>query len=157
MPSSEDADGSIDPRNRYVSGKIRRGWIETVAMNAADEERPPPEVIQQMITSSNQFLNEAREAGVKMLAGTDVPTTGTFLGFSLHDELALLVETYGMTPMEALRSATAVPAAFMGMDAEVGTIEVGKRADLVSARRRPARRHQEHATDRHGDRERPGV
>jgi len=127
----EDADGAIDARNRYVSGKIRRGWIETVAMNAADEERPPPEVIQQMMTSSNQFLNEARLAGVKMMAGTDVPTTGTFLGFSLHDELALLVETYGMTPMEALRSATAVPAAFMGLAAEVGTIEVGRRADLV--------------------------
>lgn len=127
----DDADGAIDARNRYVSGKIRRGWIETVAMNAADEERPPPEVIQQMMTSSNQFLNEARLAGVKMMAGTDVPTTGTFFGFSLHDELALLVETYGMTPMEALRSATAVPAAFMGLAAEVGTIEVGRRADLV--------------------------
>ena len=66
-----------------------------------------------------------------MLAGTDVPTAGTFLGFSLHDELALLVATYGLTPMEALRSATAVPAAFMGVDATVGTIAVGKRADLV--------------------------
>ena len=127
----EDTGGAIDARNRYVPGKIRRGWIETVAMNAADEERPPPEVIQQMIASSNQFLDEARLAGVKMMAGTDVPTTGTFFGFSLHDELALLVETYGMTPMEALRSATAVPAAFMGMAAEVGTIEVGRRADLV--------------------------
>lgn len=127
----EDAEGTIDTRNRYVAGKIRRGWIETVAMNAADEERPPPEVIRQMIASSNQFLDEARSAGVKMMAGTDVPTTGTFFGFSLHDELALLVETYRMTPMEALRSATTVPAAFMGMDAEVGTIEVGQQADLV--------------------------
>ncbi|GAG04508.1 unnamed protein product [marine sediment metagenome] len=84
-----------------------------------------------MMTGSNQFLAEARSAGVKMMAGTDVPTTGTFFGFSLHDELALLVETYGMTPMEALASATAIPAAFMGMDAEAGTIEAGKWADLV--------------------------
>jgi len=127
----EDADGAIDARNRYVSGKIRRRWIETIAMNAADEERPPPEVIQQMMAGSNQFLDEARLAGVKMMAGTDVPTTGTFFGFSLHDELALLVETFGMTPVEALLSATAVPATFMGMDAEVGTIVVGRRADLV--------------------------
>jgi imidazolonepropionase-like amidohydrolase len=126
-----DVEGAIDARNRYVSSRIRQRWIETVELNAADDERPPPEVIQQMITGSNQFLFEARQAGVKMLAGTDVPTTGTFLGFSLHDELALLVERYGMTPMEALRSATALPAAFMGMDAEVGTIEVGRRADLV--------------------------
>ena len=127
----EDAEGSIDVRNRYVSRKIRRGWIETVELNAADEERPPPEVIRQMMASSNQFLDEARLAGVKMMAGTDVPTTGTYFGFSLHDELTLLVETFGMTPMEALRSATAVPATFMGLDAEVGTIVVGKRADLV--------------------------
>jgi imidazolonepropionase-like amidohydrolase len=128
---AEDAEGAIDPRNRYVSRELRQVWIETVAVNVADDERPPPEVIQQMITSSDQFLYDARQAGVKMLAGTDVPTVGTVPGFSLHDELALLVETYGMTPMEALRSATALPAAFMGMDAEVGTIETGKLADLV--------------------------
>ncbi len=128
---AEDAEGAIDARNRYVSRAIRESWIETVALNAADDERPPPEIIQQMITSSNQFLNEARQAGVKFLAGTDVPTTGTFFGFSLHDELELLVTTYGMTPIEALRSATALPAAFMQLDNEMGTIDVGKRADLV--------------------------
>ena len=127
----EDTEGALDSRNRYVSRAIRQRWIETVAVNSADTERPPPEVIQQMMTGSNQFLAEARSAGVKMMAGTDVPTTGTFFGFSLHDELALLVGTYGMTPMEALRSATAIPAVFMGMDAEVGTIEAGKWADLV--------------------------
>jgi len=126
-----DTIGDIDSRNRYVSREIRQSWHETVELNAADKERPPPESIAQMIDSSNQFLSEARRAGVKMMAGTDTPTTGTFFGFSLHDELALLVETYGMTPMEALRSATALPAAFMGKDSEVGTIEVGKRADLV--------------------------
>jgi hypothetical protein len=126
-----DTFGAIDSRNRYVSRKIRQSWLETLELNAADKERPPPKSIKQMIDSSNHFLSEARRAGVKMMAGTDAPTTGTFFGFSLHDELALLVETYGMTPMEALRSATALPAAFMGVDSEVGTIEVGKRADLV--------------------------
>jgi len=126
-----DSAGVIDPRNRYVSGAIRASWIETVEMNAADEERPPPGVIAQMIAGSNRFIVEAREAGVRILAGTDSPTTGTFFGFSLHDELALLVSTYGMTPMEALRSATALPAELMGLSEELGTIEAGKRADLV--------------------------
>jgi imidazolonepropionase-like amidohydrolase len=127
----KDTDGVIDSCNRYVSREIRQSWLETVELNAADKGRPPPESIKQMIDSSNHFLSEARRAGVKMMAGTDAPTTGTFFGFSLHDELALLVEMYGMTPMEVLRSATTVPAAFMGMDSKVGTIEVGKRADLV--------------------------
>jgi imidazolonepropionase-like amidohydrolase len=128
---AHDAEGAIDIRNRYVSNRMRESWVETVALNAADEERPPPELIHKMITDSNEFLYEARQAGVQILAGTDCPTTGTFLGFSLHEELALLVETYGMTPMEALRSATVLSAAFMDLDAEVGTIEAGKRADLV--------------------------
>lgn len=137
MPSAalgalvEDRDGAIDPRNRYVSRAIRQSWLETVALNARDAERPPPEVIRQMMDDSNQFLLDARQAGVPMLAGTDAPTTGILFGFSLHDELALLVEVFGMTPMEALRAATALPAAFMGVDAAVGTIEVGKRADMV--------------------------
>jgi imidazolonepropionase-like amidohydrolase len=84
-----------------------------------------------MIDDSNAFLREARAAGVKMLAGTDVPTTGTFIGFSLHDELELLVETYGLSPMEALQSATADAAAFLEMNEDVGTIAEGKRADLI--------------------------
>lgn len=128
---AEDRDGTIDPRNRYVSRAIRRSWLETVELNARDAERPPPEAIRQMMADSNQFVRDARRAGVKILAGTDVPTTGTFIGFSLHDELVRLVEEYGMTPMEAIRSATVLPAVFVGLAAELGTIEVGKHADLV--------------------------
>ena len=53
-----------------------------------------------------------------------------FPGFSLHDELALLVES-GLTPLAALQAATINPAKFMGRSAELGTIEAGKIADLV--------------------------
>lgn len=127
----EDDGGRLDPRNRYVSRAIRQSWQETVDLNARDTERPPPEVIRQMMAGSNDFLLEAWQASVPIMAGTDAPTTGTFFGFSLHDELVLLVETFGMTPMEALQSATAVPASFMGLDASAGTIAVGMRADLV--------------------------
>jgi imidazolonepropionase-like amidohydrolase len=128
---AHDSAGAIDSRNRYVSRGIRRSWIEAVELNARDVERPSPEVIRKMMAESNEFLLEAKRAGVPVLAGTDVPSAGTFFGFSLHDELVLLVETFDMTPMAALRSATAVPAAFVGQDAHLGTIEVGKRADLV--------------------------
>jgi imidazolonepropionase-like amidohydrolase len=79
--------------------------------------------------------NQAREmrivggmqrAGVGILAGTDVVP----IGFSLHDELALLVEA-GLTEMQALQAATRNPAAYLGQLDMAGTIEVGKRADLV--------------------------
>jgi imidazolonepropionase-like amidohydrolase len=49
----------------------------------------------------------------------------------LHDELELLVSGIGLTPAEALQSATRIPAEFMGMGANLGTVEKGKLADLV--------------------------
>jgi imidazolonepropionase-like amidohydrolase len=51
-------------------------------------------------------------------------------GFSLHDELALLVEA-GLTPLQALQTATINPARFLGQEALFGTIAAGKTADLV--------------------------
>jgi hypothetical protein len=65
-------------------------------------------------------------AGIPIVVGTDQ----TVPGHSVHRELELYVEA-GFTPMEALQSATLIAAHAMGMDKEVGTIEPGKRADLV--------------------------
>ena len=67
---------------------------------------------------------------VMLLAGTDLSVNFKWLspGASLHDELALLVVA-GLSPMEALQTATRNPGRFLHIDA--GTIEVGQRADLV--------------------------
>ena len=67
-----------------------------------------------------------QRAGVPVVAGTDVGVPG----HTLHRELELYVKA-GFTPLEAIQAATIVPARVMKVDAEVGTIEVGKRADLV--------------------------
>lgn len=76
------------------------------------------------------FVGEMQRAGVGILAGTDPPGRGVFPGFSLHDELALLVQA-GLTPMEALQAATRNPAKFFGKLDSFGTVERGKIADLV--------------------------
>ncbi|HVF67494.1 MAG TPA: amidohydrolase family protein, partial [Pyrinomonadaceae bacterium] len=73
---------------------------------------------------------EMHRAGVKILAGTDTMNSYCFPGFSLHDELGLLVEA-GLSPLEALRTATVNPAKYLGLSNELGTIEKGKLADLV--------------------------
>jgi imidazolonepropionase-like amidohydrolase len=65
-------------------------------------------------------------AGVTIVPGSD---TG-LLGYGLDRELELYVQA-GMTPMAAIQSATIVPARVMKLDGESGSIEVGKRADLV--------------------------
>lgn len=70
------------------------------------------------------------EAGVTLLAGTDVGVPFQVPGISLHVELERLVEA-GLTPLEALRTATLNPVHVLGMVDSLGTVEPGKRADLV--------------------------
>jgi parallel beta-helix repeat protein len=79
-------------------------------------------------------LGVLHRAGVPIVAGTDVVVPG----HSLHRELELYVEA-GMAPMEAIQSATIVAARAMRLDDEVGTIEVGKRADLIVVEGDPLR------------------
>jgi imidazolonepropionase-like amidohydrolase len=70
-------------------------------------------------------------AGMLMLAGTDVGSIPlVYPGFSLHEELELLVREGGLTPMQALQSATSNPPRFFGL-AAAGTIVPGAVADLV--------------------------
>ena len=64
------------------------------------------------------------------MAGTDLGNAFVLPGFNLHDELALFVRG-GLTPAEALKTATYNPAKFLGMLDRLGTVEEGKLADLV--------------------------
>lgn len=85
-----------------------------------------PETIHARLVQSLKLVNEARQAGLLVVAGTDkgVP------GFSLQRELELYVEG-SMTPFEAIECATILPARAMRLDSELGTVEAGKRADLA--------------------------
>ncbi|MCP4363484.1 MAG: amidohydrolase family protein [Chloroflexi bacterium] len=76
------------------------------------------------------------DAGVPILAGTDASAFGVVWGFSLQQELEFLVEA-GLTPYEALEAATRVPAEVFGNPEEWGTVEVGKRADLLLLQANP--------------------
>ena len=70
-------------------------------------------------------------AGVKILAGTDSGSVPFVLqGFSLHDELQLLVES-GLSPIEALQTATKNASECVGSQDSLGTVEEGKIADLI--------------------------
>jgi imidazolonepropionase-like amidohydrolase len=79
-----------------------------------------------------QTIGGLHRAGVPIVAGTDVGVPG----HTLHRELELYVKA-GMTPMEAIQSATLTPAQVMRLEKEVGTIEPGKRADILILERNP--------------------
>ncbi len=76
------------------------------------------------------LVKACKEIGVPIVAGTDAGVSGVVAGFSLHDELSLLVKA-GLTTEEALASATILSAQWLGIDKIVGTIEANKLADLV--------------------------
>ena len=72
------------------------------------------------------IVGALHRAGIPIVAGTDQAVPG----HSLHREIELYVQA-GFTPMEAIQSATIVPARVMGLDKELGTVEKGKRGDLI--------------------------
>lgn len=77
-----------------------------------------------------------RRHGVTILVGSDSPNAGHFAGAALHQELESLVQA-GMTPAEVLRAVTLQNAQALGLEREVGSVEVGKRADLLLVRGNP--------------------
>jgi Amidohydrolase family len=77
-----------------------------------------------------EVVRRMKEAGVPLMAGTDLGGDYIYPGFSLHDELTLFVEA-GFTPLEVLKAATRNPAEFLGLLDSRGTVEKGKIADLV--------------------------
>jgi len=115
-----------DRRLKYIPASIRKQWSDYAQHHAGPT--PMDKVFEQHLT----ILRAMHRAGVPILAGTDVAwgVPFTYAGFSLHDELALLVRA-GLTPAEALQAATINPARFFGKENDLGSIQVGKLADVV--------------------------
>jgi len=76
------------------------------------------------------LVRACREAGVRLLIGTDAMNTGVVPGFSAHDEMADLVSA-GLTPFEALQAATKNAAQYLGAEGDRGVVAAGQKADLV--------------------------
>ena len=76
------------------------------------------------------LTGRAHGKGVPVGAGTDTPIALAIPGYSLHTELEFLVRA-GLSPIEALAAATLIPARFFSIEDEMGSIDVGKVADLV--------------------------
>jgi imidazolonepropionase-like amidohydrolase len=115
-----------DPRWRYLRPDERARWERNLAgVTSADDA-----LAKRRWDVSRRIASAFHSSGVRILAGTDTPMPGNYPGYSLHEELALLVEA-GFTPLEALRAATFAPSQFLGIAGTTGSVSAGRRADLV--------------------------
>lgn len=89
---------------------------------------PKPESVHQ--NGATPQLYQAQQLGVKIIAGTDAPDSFVFTGSGMHDELALYVQA-GLSPLQALQTATLNAARYSGTADRSGQIAVGFDADLV--------------------------
>jgi|SRR5271169_378679 len=125
-----DSHFTNDGRLRYFSGGYR-DWLEGKPdTRRKDFTAADYEVERELFSGKKKLVAAMFRSGVPLLAGTDAGNPYCFPGFSLHDELALLVES-GVTPLAALQAATLNAAAFMNSSDRYGTIAPGKIADLV--------------------------
>jgi hypothetical protein len=116
------------PDNAVVPARLRRHWE---GHKARSNLRPETLAARRgEFVKYQQLTGILQRAGVPLLAGTDAPEPFVPPGFSMHQELELLVES-GLSPAEALRCATLHNASALGQADRLGTVERGKLADLV--------------------------
>jgi imidazolonepropionase-like amidohydrolase len=114
-------------RMRLVPETIRRNWENLLK---SETTRALQSILRPIPPLELQNVRLANEAGVVLLAATDVDIPMGVPGLSLHEELVRLVEA-GLTPLAALQTATRNPARVLGLADSLGRIEPGKLADLV--------------------------
>ncbi|MGH3803887.1 MAG: amidohydrolase family protein, partial [Pseudonocardiaceae bacterium] len=116
-----------DERLRYVAPKLAQFWQQRLQDPRSSQQLAGQ---QELFRHYLQIVGDIHRTGVRLLAGTDALNPFCFPGFSLHDELELLVQA-GLSPMQALQTATRNPAEYLDELGSTGTIAAGKRADLV--------------------------
>jgi imidazolonepropionase-like amidohydrolase len=133
-----------DARLRYILPATRDWWDEEL-WGGSPPTREEWEAVREEWEATRRMNERVRglipliaESGVLLLAGTDINNEFTFPGFSLHDELEAFVDA-GLSPAEALRTATLNPAAFLEAMDSLGSVAPGKLADLVLLEADPLR------------------
>jgi hypothetical protein len=117
------------PEMRYVPARTLSQWAEE-KNSILEETGSSPESARRTMEARRKLIKALHAGGAGLLLGSDAPQIYNVPGFSIHRELELLVAA-GLTPYQALETGTRNVAVFFGTLSRTGTIETGKRADLV--------------------------
>src|ERR1044071_3683175 len=128
VSSDDPTEFSKWPELRYVPAKMREGCARQKAGIGAGEA--PAADRKRYLELRDHVVKALFDAGAKLLVGPDSPQLFLVPGFGTHREMAAMAEA-GLTPYAVLQAATRNAAEYLGTASEVGTVEAGKRADLV--------------------------
>jgi imidazolonepropionase-like amidohydrolase len=132
MAHIDDQKLKSDPSLKYVPAAIRNSWAGSAGTGnawAGDAGRESA-VSEAQVQGAYRLVRLMKRSGVEVLAATHTGDPYTVPGATLHDELEQLVAA-GLTPAQALESATLAPARLLAWDRAMGTVDMGKVADLV--------------------------
>jgi len=119
----EHSDNALAPR------RLRAFW-PVYLQRSGCPQGGPLEDRRREFAKFQELTGKLYRAGVPLMAGTDAPEPQVTPGFSLHQELEMLVES-GLPPAAALRAATLTNATALGEKERLGSIAVGKTADIL--------------------------
>ncbi|KLJ02147.1 hypothetical protein WQ56_03730 [Luteimonas sp. FCS-9] len=117
------------PEMRYMPARERTRWLRAKREYA---QRPDfqPDAAARLVALRRQLLKALHDGGAPIALGSDAPQFFNVPGFSVHREMAMM-QAAGLTPYEVLVTGTRNPARALGTPDDFGTVEVGRRADLV--------------------------
>ena len=125
--SADFRDFAPHPQSKYVARSASDRMLK-----AAEQSKKYPDIVtgrKRILVDLILLVGMMRQNGVQVMVGTDLSDGRIFPGFSVHEELALLVDA-GFTPAQAIEAATRVPTEFLKLG-DAGTIQQGKRADFI--------------------------
>jgi imidazolonepropionase-like amidohydrolase len=114
------------PEMKYVPQPQLAQWIE----GKQKFLEIPSATRHAFLDARRRILKALHAGGVGLLLGSDAPQVWNVPGFSIHRELRVMVDA-GLTPWQALETGTRNVAVFFGTERDTGTVEAGKRADLL--------------------------
>jgi hypothetical protein len=119
-----------DPRVRFMLPDIQADFVRHMDRVVAADSAAEGATFMDFYLKGLAITGAAHRAGIPIMVGSDAPDPFVFPGSAVHDEMAELVAA-GLSPAEALRAATWNGAVFLGATDSYGSVEPGKRADLV--------------------------
>jgi len=124
------------PELRYVPAKMVDQWAQQRAQQLQGLPPDAASVFRRLLELRDRILKGLSDAKAGVLLGSDAPQLFSVPGFSLQREMEAMAKA-GLTPYQVLEAGTRTPAVYFGAAADSGTVEAGRRADLILLDRNP--------------------